>query len=635
MNSPALDIRITYNSAAIRGLFEVETTSENAIWDRIVQRALALETDYELASSSLEVPWSTALSIIREFAPLQRKEGFQFRPLGPAKDRITQFVHNYNAVKNSRNSLKIEITDQEIDGRLHALGFTKRELKSFQKRDLAQLLTLSNGANFSVPGAGKTTVTFALHLLTKRPDQHLLVVAPKNAFVAWQDVVHDCMSDNAPDRNAEQFTVLTDGNDAVSKALEGGASRFLISYDQLIRSPSIIGAYLARRAVHLVLDESHRMKSGLASQRGSVLLNLSSLPVRRDILSGTPMPQAPTDLQSQLDFLWPGAGLGLKIALGAQPRQVLGNLYVRTTKSQLGLEKPHRQFVRVDMNPGQLALYSIVRNEALKQLSALRSERRIDVYSARRSVMTLLQLSVNPVLALRAMAETNELAAISSGIVDKVVEEGPSQKMREVGALARRLVREDRKCVIWTIFTGTILEMERMLSDLNPVTLYGAVPTGDEESPDTREGRIKRFHEDPACSIIIANPAAAGEGISLHQICHDAIYLDRSYNTAHYLQSIDRIHRLGLKPGIETNIHIFQTVAPKGIGSIDRSVNRRLATKLRSLQQLLDDQDLHELALDEENAADPTDYGIEFEDLVDLVEELEGQELAFDSPEEE
>lgn len=635
MNSPALDIRITYNPAAIRGLFEVETTSENAIWDRIVQRALALETDYELASSSLEVPWSTALSIIREFAPLQRKEGFQFRPLGPAKDRITQFVHDYNAVKNSRNSLKIEITEQEIEGRLVALGFTKRELKSFQKRDLAQLLTLSNGANFSVPGAGKTTVTFALHLLTKRPDQHLLVVAPKNAFVAWQDVVHDCMSDDAPDRNAEQFTVLTDGNDAVSKALEGGASRFLISYDQLIRSPSIIGAYLARRAVHLVLDESHRMKSGLASQRGSVLLNLSSLPVRRDILSGTPMPQAPTDLQSQLDFLWPGAGLGLKIALGAQPRQVLGNLYVRTTKSQLGLEKPHRQFVRVDMNPGQLALYSIVRNEALKQLSSLRSERKIDVYSARRSVMTLLQLSVNPVLALRAMAETNELAAISSGIVDKVVEEGPSQKMRDVGALARRLVREDRKCVIWTIFTGTILEMERMLSDLNPVTLYGAIPTGDEESPDTREGRIKRFHEDPACSIIIANPAAAGEGISLHQICHDAIYLDRSYNTAHYLQSIDRIHRLGLKPGIETNIHIFQTVAPKGIGSIDRSVNRRLATKLRGLQQLLDDQDLHELALDEENAADPTDYGIEFEDLVDLVEELEGQELAFDSPEEE
>ena len=109
---------------------------------------------------------------------------------------------------------------------------------------------------------------------------------------------------------------------------------------------------------------------------------------------------------------------------------------------------------------------------------------------------------------------------------------------------------------------------------------------------------------------MIANPAAAGEGISLHKICHDAIYLDRSYNTTHYLQSIDRIHRLGFAPGVETYIHIFQTVAPQGIGSIDGSVNRRLAAKLRNLQQLLNDPDLHELALDEEDAVDPTNYGM-------------------------
>jgi hypothetical protein len=111
----------------------------------------------------------------------------------------------------------------------------------------------------------------------------------------------------------------------------------------------------------------------------------------------------------------------------------------------------------------------------------------------------------------------------------------------------------------------------------------GAVEGDAKRSADTRENRIRRFHEDPACTVIIANPAAAGEGISLHEACHNAIYLDRSYNTTHYLQSIDRIHRLGLKPGVETYIHIFQTVAPQAIGSIDRSVNHRLAMKLRNL----------------------------------------------------
>jgi SNF2 family DNA or RNA helicase len=634
MAASLIEIQIFYDPSTVRGTFLVERTDNNTISERLTVRALAIDSDYRLGLASLDVPWTTALSLIREFAPLQRKQGFHFRPVGLAKERIDWFVGEYNTVKSLKRNAQVQITAEDIDQRLQAIGFTKRELKPFQKRDLARLLAVSSGANFSVPGAGKTTVTFALHLLTQQPGQHLLVVAPKNAFVAWQDVVLDCIDAPAGNDNAEPFTVLTSGSEAIASLLESGATRFLITYDQLIRIPSIVIAYLSRRAVHLVLDESHRMKAGMSSQRGSILLNLSSLPVRRDILSGTPMPQSPSDLQSQLDFLWPGAGLGLRIAQGVEPRQVLGNLYVRTTKSELGLLKPHREFIHVEMNPGQQALYAVVRNETLKQLSSLKYERRVDVYRARRSVMTLLQLSVNPVLALRAMAETQDVSLIGSGIVDKVIEEGPSQKMRAVASLARDLSRNNHKSVIWTVFTDTILEMEKMLADLNPVTLYGAIPTGEEEGADTRENRIRRFHEDPACAVMIANPAAAGEGISLHEVCHNAIYLDRSYNTTHYLQSIDRIHRLGLKPGIETYIHIFQTVAPQAVGSIDRSVNHRLATKLRNLQQLLDDPDLHEIALDEENAADPTNYGIELDDLIDLIEELEGRELSFDDNEE-
>ena len=200
--------------------------------------------------------------------------------------------------------------------------------------------------------------------------------------------------------------------------------------------------------------------------------------------------------------------------------------------------------------------------------------------------------------------------------------------MQAVAEHARRLSIEGKKTVIWTIFTDTIFELERMLADLNPVSIFGAIPAGEESDPLTREWRLRRFHTDPACRILIANPAAAGEGISLHTVCHDAIYLDRSYVTTHYLQSIDRIHRLGLPDDVETNIHIYQTKAPVGVGSIDLSVSRRLATKLRNLQQLLDDPDLHQIALDEENADDPVDYDVELQDLVDLVAELEGRKEA-------
>jgi SNF2 family DNA or RNA helicase len=316
--------------------------------------------------------------------------------------------------------------------------------------------------------------------------------------------------------------------------------------------------------------------------------------------------------------------LDIQIGRGASPKDVLGNLFVRTTKSELELPKSERFYHPVEMAPAQLALYSVVRDESLRQLTqAINRRSEFDFLAARRSVMRLLQLSVNPTLALRSIASTG--APLDSGIIDKVFEEGASPKMRAVGDHARKLASEDKKVVIWTIFTGTILEMEKMLADLNPVSIYGAVPSIAPDLGDGREARLERFHVDPACKVLIANPAAAGEGISLHTVCHDAIYLDRSYVSTHYLQSIDRIHRLGLEKDVKTSIHIYETMAPLAIGSIDLSVRRRLATKIRGLQQLLDDPDLHELALDEENAEDPVDYNVELQDIVDLVEELEGR----------
>jgi hypothetical protein len=629
----AVSILISYDPKYLTGKLALQGTPVNAIWDRLQQAAIGSGADYSLHTNTIELPWPGILSLIREFGRLQKALNFRFRPTdSDAKEKVDQFVQQFRNVQEARGQLAITISKEEIVARLAAAGFTKRTLAPFQLRDLQRLLSLKHGANFSVPGAGKTTVTLALHILTHTPGQHLFVVGPKAAFPAWREVVDDCVEVDAPDGNAEHFTILAGSADTIQSALESGAKRFLINYDLMIQVPDIVSSYLARRPVHLVLDEAHRMKAGPRSQRGALLLNVATLPVRRDIMTGTPMPQQPSDIQSQLDFLWPGAGLGLQIGRGVAPREVLGQLYVRTTKEELGLPKPKRQFVRVQMARGQMALYSIVRDEALRQFSALRHARSIDLVGAKKSVMRLLQLSANPVLALRSISQ--DAIGLDSGIIDQVIAEGPSTKMRAVAELARSLAKQGRKAVVWTIFTDTLHQMQTLLADLNPTLLYGLVPVGEPTDPDTREGRIRRFHEDPACMILLANPAAAGEGISLHRICHDAIYLDRSYVTTHYLQSIDRIHRLGLPPGVDTNVHIFQTMAPKGLGCIDHSVSRRLAQKLRALQALLDDPDLHQIALDEENAGDPVDFDVDPQDVIDLIEQLEGR-AAYDEHEAE
>lgn len=620
-----LEIGIDYDPTRIRGTISKRGDEDGSpIWERLKARFSA-QADAILLNDMIDLPWPEVLGVIREFgsANTQKTLGFKFAPSERARPKVTTFVAETKKARLSKDTLVLEIEEDEIQPRLDALGYT-RQLKPFQLRDLARLLSLPHGANFSVPGAGKTSVTFALSLLAASPEDHLFVVAPKAAFPAWRGVVAECVEGEAPEWVKEDFTVLTGNEYQNEAALRSGSRRFLMSYDLLVRQQAMIAAYFSRQSVHLVLDESHRMKAGLASQRGAFLINIASSPSRRDILSGTPMPQDANDMASQLGFLWPGQGYDLQIQRGVSPRDVLGDLYVRTTKHELGLTPAIRHFHDVPMADGQLALYGVVKNEILRQITKAMSNASPDFLSARKSVMRLLQLSTNPTLALQAM--TRDMREISSGIADQVIEEGVSLKMREVCAHARALAKDGKKSVIWTIFTQSILDLERILADLNPVSLYGAVPSGEPSDPTTREGRLAKFHLDPNCKVMIANPAVAGEGISLHTVCHDAIYLDRSYVSTHYLQSIDRIHRLGLEPGIDTNIHIYRTKAPAGLGSVDLSVSRRLAQKIHALEHLLDDLDLRQLALDEDNADDPIDYDVDMQDLVDLVEELEGRQ---------
>jgi len=624
-----LIITISYDAERQQGIFSLAEPTTNAIWERFRQLATTLTDHYSFQPMSIVVPWPTTLSLIREFSRSQRKRNFRLKPDARAEKPIQEFLAQLKSVRLARSAPPTTTLPDDLTGKLIELGFTKRKLKCFQMRDLQHLLSLYNGANFSVPGAGKTTVTFALHLLTHQKRRHLLVVCPKSSFLAWSEIVQECIDDSASRWVSEPFVILTGGADAIRRTLDSGHSRFIINYEQLATVSNIFTSYLMQHPVHLVLDESHRMKGGFGVQKGVVLLNAAALPVRRDILTGTPMPQSASDLQSQIDFLWPGSDLGLQISRGIPPREVIGNLYVRTTKKDMDLPAVKRHFIQVGMGKGQSVLYAVVRNETLRELSTLRSGSGLDIVRARRSVMRLLQLSINPVLALRSVMDG--APPLESGIVQQVLDDGPSPKMIAVRELARKLAAEGRKSVIWTIFTDTIEQMERMLADLNPVSVYGAVPSGDPSSLLTREGRIKHFNSDSTCMTFIANPATAGEGINLHNVCHDAIYLDRSYNSTHYLQSIDRIHRLGLPSGIITNIHIFQTTAPKGLGCIDHSVSRRLATKLRALERLLDDEDLHRISFDEENADEPIDYDIEAADLVDLIETLESKSTFCDN----
>ena len=137
-------------------------------------------------------------------------------------------------------------------------------------------------------------------------------------------------------------------------------------------------------------------------------------------------------------------------------------------------------------------------------------------------------------------------------------------------------------------FETNVEYLATTLQDLGAVYIHGGTDAGDESDEDTREGKIRLFHSDPSVMALIANPAAAGEGISLHTVCHRAIYLDRNFNAAQYLQSEDRIHRLGLNPDQETVVEIVECM-----GTVDETVRQRLGFKVAQMAAALNDPGLN------------------------------------------
>jgi len=82
------------------------------------------------------------------------------------------------------------------------------------------------------------------------------------------------------------------------------------------------------------------------------------------------------------------------------------------------------------------------------------------------------------------------------------------------------------------------------------------------------------------------------ESVSLHNVCHDAVYFEYSYNLVHLLQSKDRIHRLGLQEGQYTQYYFNQLIyaTEGGTWSLDKAIYCRLKEKEQTMLDAIDSQ---------------------------------------------
>ena len=220
--------------------------------------------------------------------------------------------------------------------------------------------------------------------------------------------------------------------------------------------------------------------------------------------------------------------------------------------------------------PVQAEIYAALADGLRTQVQAA-GDHAARVQTLRARPIRLLQAASNPALLAQNDGFFGVAPVAAGTLLDRLdnyrlLGELPG-KVEWVVARLSDLHNDGEKAVVWTLFIRSIDQVAELVRDRLGAEVYsvdGRVPASggeeDDEIDDTREQRIDRFLAADGSAVLVANPAACAESISLHANCHRAIYLDRTYDCARWLQSIDRIHRLGLEPGVRVEVHVPQLV---------------------------------------------------------------------------
>jgi len=227
----------------------------------------------------------------------------------------------------------------------------------------------------------------------------------------------------------------------------------------------------------------------------------------------------------------------------------------------------------------------------------------------RQYVVLLMQLVSNPSLLIERL---DSIPAFPAELLMNL----ESNKIDRACKTARELVSKGEKVVIWSSFVKNVETIYERLIDLGVRKIYGGVGYAE------RGEIVNNFNYQPECSIVVINPMAGSEGISLHHNCHRAIYVDRTFNVVHWLQSVDRIRRIGQKktPIIEIFVHRR---------TIDDRIHDRLEEKIGRMAEILNDHSIKtEISKVVYSDEEETDYStdIDNEDIEYIVQQIQDEE---------
>lgn len=552
--------------------------------------------------------------ILLKIVPYFQKEGIPFK-LSNSCQSLMETIRKsqqkfFNLLKKCQGFKDGEFDRTDFADHLNFLtANVPRKLKDHQEKASYHLWLAQNGANFSVPGAGKTSVVLSVYERMRLTDKVnvLLVVGPPACFGPWKNEFHDTLG-RKPD-----CKILAGGNKSQRKSayykILGTSDLYLTTFQTLMNDQEEVTSFLKSNAIRafLIIDEAHYIKR-INGNWANAVLNVAKDAVHRCVLTGTPIPKSYSDLYNLFDFLWPDnnpISLEDKHRLDTLEKDhsseeaasilepAVGPLFYRVRKSELGLKEQVTKLEVVKMNPEERRVYDAI-FEKIRDYSTRDYLKNIDfVEKLIRGRMVRLRqcLSFTKLLSAALVDYDEELIPDDSDLKSVIHHYGERElpgKLTRLLELVENFQEQGKKVVIWAHFIGTIELIETTLRDaeFRCKKIIGETPierTSMAEEETREKIRDEFVDSESGLDILLANPAACAESISLHKTCHNAIYYDLSYNCAQYLQSLDRIHRVGGSENQKAYYYILQYE-----DTIDSDIYSNLEQKAQRMYGIID-----------------------------------------------
>ena len=494
-----------------------------------------------------------------------------------------------------------------------------RHLYPLQLLSAYHLAFSQNGCNFSVPGAGKTSIVYGAYTYLKNTSDaskkvdKILIIGPLSSFGPWENEYEECFGVKV---RSQRMSGKLSAAQKKQYFYGRTAELTLLSYQSVITLKDELEYFLRNNQVMVVLDEAHKVKSTNGGIIANIVMDLSKWCSSRVILTGTPAPNGYEDLYNLFHFIWPQYDV-IKYNVGqlrdmtktvndSRVPKLMDNIspyFIRIRKSDLELPPAtEHDPIIVPMKDSQRRIYDFIEERFVEEANKETKESALHNILVRAKMIRLQQVATNPALLSEPLSSFSEEAGEDLASVEaddasimkdimRFYDEHVPAKYEECLRLVQKIIATGEKVIIWVIFIKNIERLEEYLKQngINCKVLYGATPVAsddmnEEELVNTREGIVKEFNSpDSTFKVVIANPFAVAESISLHKACHNAIYLERSFNCAHFLQSKDRIHRYGLPK--DTDTHYYYILSAD---SVDETIDYRLKEKERRMLDIIE-----------------------------------------------